>query len=426
MARKAVNNPRQVRVKSCGCKLCTARYRPGQEATRKDCTGSWQARYRDPAGKQKSKNYPTKKAAEAFLDEIRTKVRGGSYIDQDRSALTVGLWYGQWRPAQRTGATTAVRNDAVWKNHVEPAFGSWPLSRVGHLDVDSWVAGLAKVTGAPTIIKAFQLLDRLLAAAVRDRRILHNPCDGIKLPRIKPRHPDDEMPPTYDQLAAIRKQVPAFYHPMLVVAEETGLRWGELVGLRRACVDFKARSIQVREVVIEVNGNLRRKPLPKSEAGLRTVPMTDRAAHALKAHLEANPASTARTAAGSGMHPEELVFRGPKAGLRTQTGYERQSVLNRNNFRRLWLAAIAAAGVMRESVDDVTGRKEIWPHFHDIRHAFASRLHAMGVSEADAQKILGHERGGKVTWLYTHAGADAVDAVREALAGEPAGLRVVS
>lgn len=416
MARKAINNPRQVRIKSCGCKLCVAKFRPEVAATRKDCTGTWQARFRNPAGEQKSRNFPTKKLAEAFLDKIRTAVRSGEYIDQDRGSITVAAMRAEVRKSARGGETTLNRNDGVWKNHIEPHFGSWPLKKVGHLDVDGWVAGLTRVTGTATITKAFQVLDRTFAAAVRDRRILHNPCDGIKLPKPKAKHPDDKMPPSYDQLADVREAIPEFYHPLLIVAEETGLRWGELIGLRRCHVNFKDRSIQVREVVIDVKGISKRKAYPKSDAGARTVPLTDRAAHVLKGHLAAHPAASTRTPAGGGLHSEELVFRGPKAGTKTKAGRLREGVLKVSNFQRLWIPAIEEAGIMRVVVDDVTGRREIWPHFHDIRHAFASRLHSLGVTEADAQKILGHERGGKITWLYTHANADAVDTVRDALA----------
>ncbi|SDL29182.1 tyrosine-type recombinase/integrase [Streptomyces indicus] len=428
MPRKAANNPRQLRIKSCGCKLCTAEHRPGEQHTRKDCTGPWQARYRDPSGKQRSKCFKgknAKKKAEGFLDNVRDQVRTGTFVDLDRGQIIVNDWYAKWWPAQRVGDTTRVRNEGAWANHVQPHFGTWPLVSIGYLDVEEWIVKLGKVTGVPTITKAFQLLDRMMTAAVRDRRIAHNPCDGVKLPRARPKHPDDQMPPTYDQLAAIRAHIPEFYHPLLIVAEETGLRWGELTGLRRCWVNFKDGSIQVRETVIEISGNHKRKAYPKSAAGCRTVPLSDRAAHAMKAHLEKYPAVNARTSVVSGMHAEELVFRSPQAGRKVKGRPEFEGVLNRNNFRRLWLPAIRAAGVAREVPNDVTGRLELWPHVHDIRHAFASRLHALGVSEADAQRILGHERGGKVTWLYTHAGADSVDKVRAALTGET-GLRVVS
>lgn len=416
MPARARNNPRQIRIKSCGCKLCTEQFRPGSKPARKDCTGSWQARYRDPSGKQRAKTFSgqgAKRKAEAFLDKVRDQVRTGSFVDLDRGQLTLEDWYAKWHAARRIGENTEETSVSVWSNHVQPHFGTWRLTAIGNLDVEEWLAGRVTVVGVATIEKAFQMLDRMMAAAVRDRRIAYNPCDGVKLPRPQAKHPDDLMPPSYDQLALIRSHMPEHFHPMLIVAEETGLRWGELVGLRRCWVNFDDESIQVRETIIQVRGKPKRKAYPKSAAGSRTVPLSARAARALKAHLEKFPAELERTAPSSGMHPEELVFRG-----------RRNAVLGRSNFWRLWTSACAKAGVAREVENPVTKRIERWPHMHDVRHAFASRLHAAGIPEADAQKILGHERGAKITWLYTHAGADSVDAVRAAL--DRQGLRAVS
>ncbi|MFF4346735.1 tyrosine-type recombinase/integrase [Streptomyces sp. NPDC001530] len=415
MPRKARNNPRQIRIKSCGCKACTEAFRPGEVHTRKDCTGPWQARYRDPSGRQRAKTFKGKDAkrrAEGHLDKMRDQVRSGSFTDLDRGKVTIDEWHPKWAATLRIGDNTQETAGSVWSNHVQPHFGSWPLVSIGHLDVEEWVAKLTTVVGKGTIDKAFQMLDRMMAAAVRDRRIALNPCDGVKLPKGQPKHPDDMMPPTYDQLADIRAQLSEHFHPMLIVAEETGLRWGELVGLRRCWVNFEDGSIQVRETVIQVHGKPVRKAYPKSAAGSRTVPLSSRAAHVLKAHLEKHPASQERTSPGSGMHAEELVFRGARGG-----------VLGRSNFWRLWIAATEAAGVARQVVNPVTDRVERWPHFHDVRHAFASRLHELGVPEANAQKILGHERGAKITWLYTHASADSLTSVRAALDG--GGLRRV-
>ena len=416
MPAKARNNPRQIPVTSCGCKRCTAKFRPHEQHTRTDCSGPWQARYRDPSGKQRAKTFAgvgSKKKAEAFLDKARDQVRSGSFVDLDRGQLTVTEWHAKWKAAQRIGANTRETADSVWSNHVRPHFGGWRLNSIGNLDVEEWMANRVAAVGVATIEKAYRMLDGMLAAAVRDRRITHNPCDGVKLPKAQQKHPDDLMPPTYDQLAAIRTHVPEHFHPLLVVAEETGLRWGELVGLRRCFVDFDGHSIQVRETVIQVHGKPVRKAYPKSAAGCRTVPLSDRAAHAMKAHLEKHPADPARTSPADGMHKEELVFRGAGGG-----------VLGRSNFWRVWTAATGRAGVERKVVNPVTSRVERWPHVHDIRHAFASRLHAAGVPEADAQRILGHERGAKITWLYTHASANSVDRVRSALDG--GGLRVVA
>ncbi|WP_033356144.1 tyrosine-type recombinase/integrase [Kitasatospora aureofaciens] len=107
---------------------------------------------------------------------------------------------------------------------------------------------------------------------------------------------------------------------------------------------------------------------------------------------------------GSDLHEEELVFRGPRGGA-----------LTRPNFRRSWLPAIQASGLARQVTNPETGRTEWWPKVHDLRHTFATRLKDAGVPEKDVQVIMGHERGGRVTWLYQHAGADLVDEVRTAL-----------
>ncbi|MFD1277352.1 tyrosine-type recombinase/integrase [Streptomyces kaempferi] len=135
-----------------------------------------------------------------------------------------------------------------------------------------------------------------------------------------------------------------------------------------------------------------------------------------------NPAAATRTAPGSGMHAEELVFRSLRASGKVK-GRDVQGVLGRSGFWRRWTQAAEKAGVARSVVNPVTDRVERWPHVHDIRHAFASRLHELGVPEADAQKILGHERGAKITWLYTHASANSLTNVRTALDG--GGLRRV-
>ena len=426
MPRKARNNPRQIRVKSCGCKLCMAQFRPDEEPTRKNCTGPWQARYRDPAGKQRAKTFSgdnAKKKAEAFLDKARDQVRSGSFVDLDRGKMTIAEWHEKWRPTRRLAANTDETSESVWLNHVQPHFGSWPLRSVGHLDVEAWIADLDKKVGRATIEKAFLMLDGMMAAALRDHRISRNPCDGVKLPRPQPKHPDDLMPPTYNQLAEIRAHIPEHFHPMLIVAEETGLRWGELVGLRRCWVNFDDETIQVRETIIQVRGKTQRKAYPKSAAGCRTVPLSARAAHALKAHLEKFPAKATRTSPGSGMHAEELVFRSQWAGRKVKGRPTFDGVIDRGNFWLKWNKATDAAGIVRKVVNPTTGRVERWPHVHDIRHAFASRLHELGIPEADAQRILGHERGGRVTWLYTHASADSVTNVRSALDG--GGLRRV-
>ncbi|MGW1015650.1 tyrosine-type recombinase/integrase [Streptomyces niveus] len=407
MARKALNNPRQIRAKSCGCSLCVAKFRPDEKPTRKDCTGNWQARYRDPGGKQRHRNFGSKKEAEGFLVEAKSAMARGTYLDPARSQITLSKWHGMWWPNQRGARNTLTRDERMWRLHVEPAFGTWPIASISWLDVDRWVKEIHGPLAASSIPAAFQILDRLLTAAVLDKRLLTNPCDSIKLPKVRKKHPQDRKPPTYAQLDLIREHLPVHHHALTIVAQETGLRWGELVGLRRCYVDLDGSRLHVHEVLEDARGHLGRKEYPKSDAGLRTVPLTPLAVETLRVHLEKFPAAGTRSKVQDGLCEKELVFKGP-----------RSAVMRQANFRTTWVKAVERAGVARITKDTVTGRNECWPQFHKIRHAYASRLHALGVPEVVVQEILGHERGGEVTWIYTHAAADTAGQVLAALVSE--------
>jgi integrase len=108
------------------------------------------------------------------------------------------------------------------------------------------------------------------------------------------------------------------------VAAFGGLRWGELVGLRRKRVDLERGTVTVVEQLLEVNGAFSVGP-PKSTAGRRTVVLPAVVVEALAEHL-------ARYTAKS---PEAFVF------LSSQGRHLRRSNFN----RRVWQPAVRAAGV---------------------------------------------------------------------------------
>jgi hypothetical protein len=75
---------------------------------------------------------------------------------------------------------------------------------------------------------------------------------------------------TVEQVAAIADRMPSRYRALVLVAAFSGLRWGELVGLRRKRIDLEAGTVMVAEQLVEVNGTFSVGP-PKSAAGRRTV-----------------------------------------------------------------------------------------------------------------------------------------------------------
>ncbi|MFF7879163.1 tyrosine-type recombinase/integrase [Streptomyces californicus] len=408
MARRATNNPRQIRSKECGCKLCIEAYPPaehGDRKARRDCLGRWQARYRDADGRQCGPRFDTYKEAVAHLNKVRAALDAGTYQDPRRGSITVEQWYEIWWPTvDIKSVTTRNRKLSAWTVHVKPKWGKRKLSSITWIQVQDWITN--EVKGRATQLKVLELFRHMMLAALRDQRIPLNPAADIQVTAATSRHPDELIPPTREQCALIREHLPEYYRPLIVFAEETGTRWGEFTGLRAANVDLRQAVMKVKEVLIDDRGKVHRKAAPKSKAGFRTVPLTPVAVEAVEMMWEMwDPATTESPIGdGSDLHEEELVFRGPRGGA-----------LTRPNFRRSWLPAIQASGLARQVTNPETGRTEWWPKVHDLRHTFATRLKDAGVPEKDVQVVMGHERGGRVTWLYQHAGADLVDEVRTAL-----------
>ncbi|MFD4572049.1 tyrosine-type recombinase/integrase [Streptomyces sp. NPDC058417] len=435
MGRRASNNPRQLRAKTCGCPKCMETYPPekhGDRGRRRDCIGSWQARYRDADGAQKAKNFPRKKEADAFLDKVREAVRSGTYLDPKRGEITLAAWWAEWWPGHEPARpTTRNRKLSLWTAHIEPKWGRRKVASIRAAEVQTWMR--TEVKGHATQVKVRELFRAMMRAAVVDERIAKNPLDTVSVTAAAPaRHPDELRPPTEAQYAEIREAIPLWYRPVVDFAHETGMRWGEIVGLRACYLDLDDGTAEVRHIIVDDRGTVVRQRMPKTLAGYRTVPLTVSAVEAARLMLERMPASGAVTDVEDGLCPEELVFRGPQAGeVRPLRGekVERAGVLRGNNFRRrIWIPAIKEVGLARLIKNPETGREEYWPRFHDYRHALASRLHAAGVSEKDVQLMLGQERGGRVTWLYTHGSEGAADRLRSALEGEaePRHLRAVS
>jgi integrase len=370
----------------------------GERKRRRDCIGAWQARYRDPAGNQKAKNFEKKKGADDFLDDVRTRVRRRTYNDPKRGEITLAKWWDIWWPAQPERRTTTVnRKLSNWRHHIEPKWGQYRLCDLEYIQLQKWIT--KEVKGHHTRRKVLELLRAMLRSAVLDgQRIPVNPAADIELEAPPKKHADDLRPPTKEQCTLIREHCAMYYRPLLVFLEETGMRWGEATGLRWGHVDLEAEHVKVKEVLSEDKGTLFRQEAPKTAAGFRTVPLTPAAQEAVRTMVtQWHPERTVSAIKDDGrdLVPGELVFRGPQGG-----------VLTRHNFRRTWIPAIQAAGIAREVVNRETKRTEWWPRVHDLRHTFATWLKDLGIPEKDVQAIMGHDRGSKVTWIYQHAPED--------------------
>ena len=275
-------------------------------------------------------------------------------------------------------ANTKAGYRSILRQYLRPAFAAYPLARIDVLAVRTWLAKMeVDGVGQATRAKAYRLLARILGAAVEARYLAVDPC-GIR--RAASEGVPEMWIATVDQVAAIANRVPPRYRALVLVAAFGGLRWGELVGLRRKRVDLERGTVTVAEQLLEVNGAFSVGP-PKSAAGRRTVTLPAVVVEALAEHLRRYTAKS----------PEAFVF------LSSQGKHLRRSNFN----RRVWQPAARAAGIEGLRV-------------HDLRHTAGTLVTAAGGSLREVMDRLGHSTTVAAV-RYQHVMADQDAAIAREL-----------
>jgi integrase len=220
-----------------------------------------------------------------------------------------------------------------------------------------------------TVNRELQVLSKVFSMAYDNGLVETNPMRRVHKLREAPAREryltDDEEKRLFAVLVGRR----AHLRPMVVVALQTGMRQGEILGLRWEHVDFDQKTIFVAHTK---TGRPRRIPMSKSvDVELRS--------------LKQDASS------------EEHVFSYSRTGLKLTT------------FRHSWEGACKEARI--------SGLR-----FHDLRHTFATRLRAKGVHEMDIMSLLGHTTL-QMTSRYTHAMPQNLRAAVDSLNKQPLPFR---
>jgi integrase len=213
----------------------------------------WRVHYRDPDGQQRNRTFGKKTDAERFRTSVDSAKLTGAYVDPARGKTAVGDLATQYLAGKvNLKATTRARITNIVKVHVLPRWQNVPVSRVEHGDVQAWTASLMAASLSPASTrKAFGVLSGILDLAVRDKRIASNPAKGVNLPRVVKR---SKRYLTAAQVAALAEAAGERGRLVVLTAAYTGLRWGELAGLRVKRVDLLRRRLTVAECMVEVDG----------------------------------------------------------------------------------------------------------------------------------------------------------------------------
>jgi integrase len=260
--------------------------------------------------------------------------------------------------------------------HAIPALGKLQLEKVTPQHIQRLYADVAaNGREAGTIVQVHAVLHKAFKQALLWGLVPRNPVEAVTRP--KPRHEEMKVLTPDQAIKLIEAARGNRLEALFVLAVTTGMRQGELLGLRWSAVDLEKGTIQVQVGLQRTKDGYELVP-PKTKKSRRLVMLTEPAREALKRHRTNQTAE--RLLAGEAWKNElDLVFTNQSGGPLEST------YLLRRCFRPLLKKA---------------GLPEV--RFHDLRHTAATLLMSLGVHQKVVSEMLGHSTVLITQDLYSH------------------------
>ncbi|MGH9067788.1 MAG: tyrosine-type recombinase/integrase, partial [Acidimicrobiales bacterium] len=341
--------------------------------------GRWQAAYRGPDRRERTRTFDRKVDAERWLAGQTADVIRGAWVDPAAGRLTLGDYADKWLD-RRTDLrpTTRAKYISLLGRHILPVLGATSLGQIQPSAVRGWYMSL-RGEHPVTADDSYRLLRAVLNTAVADEVILRNPCRVKGAGQVRsPERPTASVA----ELAAAVEATPEQYRLALLLPAWCQLRRGEVLALQRRHVSVVPPTVRVEQAwTVTTGGRLVLGP-PKTEAGVRALAVPANVVPVLANHL----------ARFVGPEPDAWLFAtGDGAALSPRT------------LDRVWARA-------RRPI----GRPDL--HLHDLRHSGLTWAAASGASVAELMRRGGHANP-RAALGYQHATEDRDQAIADALAG---------
>ena len=360
----------------------------GEGNIRKRKDGRWEGRYTAgydaKTGKRIIRNVLGKTQAEV-KEKLKVAIQETQSLDFSKTGqYTVGQWMDVW---YENYAKIKVRPSShqtykgYIENHIKPNIGDIPLEKLTTLDLQRLYKtllangrvdrleskGQPKGLSPKTVRNIHQILSSALKLAQEQRIILTNPAEGCALPKVE--HREMKTLPVEQLQSFLREAKDSGVFELYYLELATGLRRGELLGLKWEDIDLEHGDLRVRRQIARINGKVVEAPL-KTKNAYRTLPLAEDTISILNEQKKKVGSSpwVFPSATGGPISPDSVLH-----------------MLHR---------VLKRAGLPQV-------------RFHDLRHTFATLALQNGVDIKTVSGMLGHFSAGFTLDTYAHVTTSA-------------------
>jgi integrase len=348
------------------------------EPSRNDITGKWEFVFDYYIqGKRKQvrrRGFKSKRLANDELIRLQKEVQDDDYIEENKKTISEYMKY--WLENIRKlecEATSYYNNLLYLKNHINPRIGKIKLQDMSPMKCQEFVNDMHNDGYARnTIDRVCTLLKLALDKAIEYKLIKENNMRTVTLPKkIKKQVKVWSLQQVNHFLNAMKDRR---YYCVYAIALLTGMRQGEILGLRWKDIDFNKKLISVRQTLTHYGKEI--KDGTKTISGERTISISEQLIKILNKQ-----------------HQEYIVFKS-----NTEEFIDMDLVIyNLKNGKTVF-----PGNLTKRYIDDV--KRAGLPHirFHDMRHTHATLLIQQNINVKVISERLGHSKIGVTLDVYSH------------------------
>ena len=325
-------------------------------------------------GKHVAKYFHSQSECREWLKVTRAQVENG--LTLSGAQTTLAHFLSEWLVATGNSIRpkTFVQYQQIVRQHIVPTLGNIKLKDLRPDHIQALYNQKAKDgMSNRTLLLVHAVLHRAFNQALKWGIVVRNPVQAVNRPKFKHKEMKtltDSQVRTFLSFATNSR-----FEVLYWLAVTTGLRRGELLGLKWSDLDWANHRIRVQRQLQRLPSGLEFSE-PKSSAGKRVIAVGDSTIAKLRKHVEFQ--SRERQEAGKSWHENDLIFPSPIG-----TPMDPDNLCH--EFKRLLVAA---------------GLPDI--RFHDLRHTAASLMLQQGVHPKVVQERLGHSDISLTLNTYSH------------------------